>query len=190
MKKEIFQLQVVLDDSKPKIWRRLLIPSNILLSDLHKIIQTAMGWENAHLHHFIKDNKFYTPPSKGDSHWNNVDHVEYKKLRLHDFLHEEKDTFVYEYDFRDKWMHTIVLEKVMPMDQVMKHPVCLTGKMRCPPEDSGGIIKYTDLTEKLVDPKGEGYKSAADWLGTEYDPEYFDKDEVNALLKTKNYGCY
>lgn len=190
MKKEIYQIQVTLIGSKPKIWRRLLVPSNILLSDLHKVIQTALGWENAHLHQFIQDNKYYEPPSKDEHKKDSSDRVDYKKIRLHDLLKEEKDQLVYEYDFGDSWKHSIVLEKNLPMEQVMKHPVCLAGKMRCPPEDSGGIFGYTNLIENLQDPKREGYKNAADWLGTEYDPEYFDKDEVNALLRTKNYGCY
>ncbi|HDP76070.1 MAG TPA: hypothetical protein ENN49_09415 [Bacteroidales bacterium] len=28
---------------KPKIWKRTLVPENLLLSDFHKIIQTTMG---------------------------------------------------------------------------------------------------------------------------------------------------
>lgn len=190
MKKEIYQIQVTLIGSKPKIWRRLLVPSNILLSDLHKVIQTAMGWENAHLHQFVQGSKHYAQPAKGEPFWDGLEMVDYKKVRLHDLLKSEKDKLVYEYDFGDSWEHSVALEKVLPMDQILKHPVCLAGKMRCPPEDSGGIFGYTDLTEKLKDPKGEGYRNAADWLGTEYDPDYFDKDEVNHLLKSKNYGCY
>jgi hypothetical protein len=61
--------------------------------------------------------------------------------------------------------------------------------MRCPPEDCGGIWGYTDMLEALKQPEHEEYESIVDWLGEEYDPEYFDPDEVNDLLKEKNYGC-
>ena len=47
-----FQIKLEFSGSKPKIWRRLIIPADMLLSDLHKVIQTAMGWTNSHLHMF------------------------------------------------------------------------------------------------------------------------------------------
>jgi len=56
----IYQLRVTLTDSRPKIWRRILVDEDIILPDLHKIIQTCMGWANSHLHQFIKDDTFYT----------------------------------------------------------------------------------------------------------------------------------
>jgi len=190
MKKEIYQIQLTLNGSKPKIWRRLLVPSSMLLSDLHKVIQTTMGWENYHLHHFKKDDKFYSPRTKDDPLWDDKNNLDYKKIRIHDLLLAEKDKIVYEYDFGDSWEHIIVLEKILPLDPTFKHPVCQAGKMRCPPEDSGGIDSYVDLLEKLQDPKSPGYSQAADWLGTEYDPEYFDREEINSMLRSKNFGCF
>lgn len=167
-----------------------MVPSGILLRDFHKVIQTAMGWENAHLHQFIKDKKYYSPRSKEDTFWDDAVNVDYKKTRLHDLLQKEKDKMIYEYDFGDSWDHAITLEKILAMEPGFKHPVCLAGKMRCPPEDSGGVMGYAMMLENLKDPKGEHYDDAADWLGTEYDAEYFDKKEVNMLLKGKNFGCY
>lgn len=40
----IYQIKVRLRDSKPPIWRRLLISSETTLPKLHDIIQAAMGW--------------------------------------------------------------------------------------------------------------------------------------------------
>ena len=42
---KIYQIKVTLDESKPPIWRRLLVPNSITLSDFHKVIQFAMGWD-------------------------------------------------------------------------------------------------------------------------------------------------
>jgi len=53
-KKEIYQIKITLNDTKPPIWRRFLVESNVKLPDLHKIIQTVMGWTNSHLHQFDK----------------------------------------------------------------------------------------------------------------------------------------
>jgi hypothetical protein len=38
--------------SKPPVWRRLLVPTDIRLDRLHDVIQTSMGWTDTHLHVF------------------------------------------------------------------------------------------------------------------------------------------
>lgn len=37
---------------KPSIWRRLLLPDNYTLGELHDAIQIAMGWYDCHMHDF------------------------------------------------------------------------------------------------------------------------------------------
>jgi len=189
MTNKIYQIQIALKRFKPKIWRRLLIPSDLLLSDFHKVIQTSMGWTNSHLHQFIKNRTFYTVKMQDDDLWDEMDNVDYKEIKISDLLKKEKDKIVYEYDFGDGWEHDIILEKILPPDNNTKHPICLTGKMNCPPEDCGGIWGYSDMLEILKDPDHEEYESYIEWLGEEFDPKYFDKDEVNELLREKDYGC-
>ena len=41
MTKKTYQIQIALKGFKPKIWRILLIQSDLLLADFHKIIQTS-----------------------------------------------------------------------------------------------------------------------------------------------------
>src|SRR3954462_10431278 len=43
-------LKVTLYGTKPPVWRRLLIPGEMTLGDLHQAIQAAMGWEGGHPH--------------------------------------------------------------------------------------------------------------------------------------------
>ncbi len=38
MTKNVCQLKVSLDDSKPPIWRRLLVPEDVTLYELHAIL--------------------------------------------------------------------------------------------------------------------------------------------------------
>jgi hypothetical protein len=58
------QLHIVLEGSKPEIWRRLIVPANANLGWIHAVIQLAMGWTNSHLHQFrrgdqvVSDSKF------------------------------------------------------------------------------------------------------------------------------------
>ncbi|MFV0392451.1 MAG: plasmid pRiA4b ORF-3 family protein [Paludibacteraceae bacterium] len=188
----IFQIQIALKGVKPKIWRRILIPSDLLLSDFHKIIQTTMGWTNSHLHQFSKNGTFYSVEYADDDMWGDMDSIDYmkKKIRISDLLKTENDKMNYEYDFGDGWEHDIILEKVLPSDPKLKYPICLTGKMNCPPEDCGGIWGYLDMLETLKHPEDEEYEAVIEWLGEDFDPKHFDKDEVNNLLKRKNYGCF
>ncbi len=190
MKKQVFQIQIALKGFKPKIWRRLLVPSDLLLSDFHLIIQTSMGWTNSHLHQFIKNETFYTVRMQDDDMWDEMDNVDYSKMKISDLLKNEKDRIIYEYDFGDGWEHELILEKVLPIDDKMNYPVCLKGAMNCPPEDCGGVWGYADMLEVLKQPDHKEYESYMEWLGDEFDPEYFDKEKVNDLLKKRDFGCF
>lgn len=187
----IYQIQIALTGFRPKIWRRVLVPSDLLLSDFHKVIQTTMGWTNSHLHQFIKNRIFYTVKYPGDLTWGEMNQIDYrkKKLRISDLLKAEKEKIIYEYDFGDGWNHDIILEKILADDDKANYPVCLSGKMNCPPEDCGGVWGYADMLEILKQPDHEEYDSYIEWLGGEFDPEYFNIDEVNKLLRKKGYGC-
>ena len=186
---KIYQIRIELTRFKPMIWRRLLIPSNTLLSDLHKMIQTSMGWTNSHLHQFIHNKTFYTKKYPEDDTWGELDNVNYSKIRISAFLLKEKDKIVYEYDFGDSWEHNIILEKIFPAEKNMIYPICLGGDMNCPPEDCGGVWGYSEILEILKNPKHEEYESYIEWLGGEFDPEYFDKEAVNEMLSSTDYGC-
>ncbi|HUW05299.1 MAG TPA: plasmid pRiA4b ORF-3 family protein [Williamwhitmania sp.] len=191
MANQIYQIQIALKDSKPKIWRRLLIPSDMLLADLHKVIQTSMGWTNSHLHQFIKDKKFYEARQPDDDFWDDFKSIDYKKkkIRVSDLLLVEKETMIYEYDFGDGWEHVITLEKILPVEEGRKYPTCVAGKMACPPEDCGGVWGYAEMLKTIQQPEHEDYNDTIEWLGENFEPEYFNVDEVNEFLGEKNYGC-
>lgn len=192
MPKQIYQIKMALKGSKPNIWRRVLMPSDLPLGDVHQIIQTTMGWDNYHLHQFLKDRNYYTVRAPGETDWDIMDSIDYKKmkLKLSNLLKAEKDKMVYEYDFGDGWAHDIILEKILPVDPKIKYPVCTAGKMNCPPEDCGGIWGYANMLEILKNPEHEEYNEYLEWLGEEFDPAFFDIAEVNELLQEKNYGCF
>lgn len=50
---EPWQLRIELLDVSLRVWRRLLVPSNIKLPALHRVFQAALGWTNSHLHEFV-----------------------------------------------------------------------------------------------------------------------------------------
>lgn len=177
-KHPVYQLKITLDGIKPPIWRRVLIASQVDLEQLHETIQTAMGWEDDHLHQFVSGRKCYGLPD-GDYGPEVEDETRYRVSQL---LKREKDRIGYEYDFGDSWEHTVLLEKILPAEDESRLPRCIDGKRACPPEDCGGIWGYQELLEIFRDPSHPEYEETMEWLGDEYDPEHFDVAEVNQEL--------
>lgn len=189
MKNKIYQIHISLEESNPKIWRRVLVQSNLSLADFHKVIQTTMGWTNSHLHQFIKNGNYYTRRYPGDDLWEEMENVDYQDMLISDLLKKENEKIIYQYDFGDSWEHEIILEEIKPDDKKFKHPLCLAGKRNCPPEDCGGVWGYADMLDILKQPDHEEYESYIEWLGGEFDPEYFNKNEINEMLRKRDFGC-
>jgi len=175
----IYQLKITLKDSKPPIWRRVLVPSDIPLSKLHRIIQAAMGWWDSHLHQFIVGRVYYGVPDPDD--WHEV--KDERRARLNQIAPTEKSRFTYEYDFGDDWLHAVQVEKILPPDPAQKLPVCIKGRRACPPEDVGGVWGYANFLEALSDPNHPEHELYKEWIGDEFDPEACDLDDINARLR-------
>src|SRR5512136_541210 len=63
----LYQLKITLRDCKPPIWRRIVVRADMKLDRLHRVIQTAMGWSDCHLHQFVVGRVFYgVPDREGD----------------------------------------------------------------------------------------------------------------------------
>src|SRR5689334_251794 len=91
---KVYQLKVSLRDISPMIWRRLLVTSHTTIAQLHGILQTAMGWEDMHLHQFRVYGKAYGISRDGGI-W--FDDDPYQVI-LADFKFRPSEHFVYEYD--------------------------------------------------------------------------------------------
>ncbi len=178
----IYQLKVTLHYSKPPIWRRVLVPGNITLGDLHFVIQIAMGWSNSHLHQFMVGNVYYSDPAFELDLYGDRVHNE-SRVTLMRLVSGEKFKFRYEYDFGDSWLHDILVEKILPPDPEQELPVCVKGARACPPEDVGGIWGYYTFLEALQNPEHPAHTDYKEWFGGEWDAEAFDLNEVNERLR-------
>ena len=171
-----YVLRIALDVIEPPIWRRVLVPSDLTLGELHVVIQAAMGWMDAHLHEFHHGKKRYGVQDEEeiDSELRDEDDV-----RLEQLLKKPGQALAYWYDFGDDWWHTVTLEElraVTPEERDVMH--CLAGARACPPEDCGGPHGYAEFLESLGDPNGD----ARTWVGPDFDPEVFDLAETDALV--------
>ena len=176
----VYQLKITLKGSKPPIWRRVQVASNTTLSELHKIIQVAMGWWDSHLHQFIIHGENFGIP---EPDFDFMEVTSERGTKLSGVISDEKDKFIYEYDFGDSWEHVILVEKILPPDPNISYPICLKGKRACPPEDCGGIWGYNGFLEAIQDPDHPEHDDMLEWVGGEFDSEAFSLDEVNSRLK-------
>jgi hypothetical protein len=177
----IYQIKITLVGSKPPIWRRLLVRSDISLGKLHHIIQAAMGWWDEHLHQFIVGGMFYGLPVP--EYNDDPELRDERRVKLSQIASGEGFKFQYEYDFGDDWMHQVLLEKILPPEPGQAYPLCIKGRRACPPEDVGGIWGYAGFLEAIRDPEHSEHEEYVEWIGDEFDPEAFDLEEVNEALK-------
>jgi hypothetical protein len=171
---------------KPPVWRKVIVPKHFTFEQFHLVIQEAFGWGNYHLYQFSPTGYGSYPviakPSEDD--WEKPD-KNAAIAKLSSVFKTENQKYTYIYDFGDDWIHSIILEKILP-DKALKAS-CLAGKGACPPEDCGGPWGYERLKEILKDPKHEEYKEMKEWIGIEdihdrFHPEAFDIEYINELL--------
>jgi len=176
------QLKITLKYIRPPIWRRVVVPDNLTLGDLHGVIQLAMGWTNSHLHAFRIGKTVYGMNSP-DAGFGPTD-IDEESILLRQVIRSKGQRFTYEYDFGDGWQHEILMEKVEPATDPHPPAKCLAGKRACPPEDCGGPPGYALILRVLRKPTTSEDIEFREWVG-DYDPEDFDVEFVNRLLGGK-----
>ncbi|MDY0286663.1 MAG: plasmid pRiA4b ORF-3 family protein [Bacteroidia bacterium] len=182
MNVEIYQVDISILNIEPAIWRQIEVPSDISLSDFHKLIQIVMGWKNKYKHRFVKDMTFYSPTAglMDDEYTCR----EYVNMKLSDLLEVVKDKMIYNYDFKDNWAHEILLEQKKQPEKGVFYPRVNDGEGNCPPERCGGVEGFYEILDVLDNPDHMDYEDTIDFLGGDYDPDYFNVEEINAALKT------
>ena len=175
-----WQLRVELLEVAPLVWRRVLIPRTLRLPIVHRVIQTAFGWTNSHLHEFeIAGRRYSTndPESIAELKQKNERLVVLEKALGH-----ESRCFDYIYDFGDHWHHVVLVEDPHAILDPIAPVRCVDGANACPPEDVGGPHGYVEFLEGIADPTHEEHENYLRWVGGSFDRARFDRDAVNAAL--------
>jgi hypothetical protein len=164
-----YTLTIRLEDVHPPVWRQVQVPASATLASLHEIIQVAMGWSGMHLHQF------------GPMMWGELRGEYATSATLDSCLTTPGHTLGYLYDLGDMWVHRITLDKITARPRAQL-PRCITGQRACPPEDCGGPWGYEDTLKGLRARKGWTYRRAREICGPGFNPELFDKTEINYQL--------
>ncbi len=189
-----YRVRIDLKGTKPPLWRRLELASDLFLDDVHGVIQAAFGWTDSHLHRFgcgpeyySHDTEYYLCPFEVEEGETGVAE---EQVRLDEVLVEIGDKLFYTYDFGDDWQHTIRLEAVVCHKDAAPRAICTAGRRPGPVEDCGGVYGY-ELIAAATDPTHADHAEAvADYarhFGLDAHPEpfnstTFDIDEINNAL--------
>lgn len=181
-----FHIRIKLNNAPVKIWRELVVPSNITLELLAYVLIQAMGWEHEHLYQFIeKNNVFYINTKLLKEEANNffgflsrIEHRNSDKTTLEMVLQPKGSRLKFEYDFGDSWNHDLWVKAARDYapdeEPVIK---LLKGQGACPPEDCGGVWGYEELLElNQKKRKTADDKERLEWynIPKDYDPEDCD----------------
>ncbi|PRB70209.1 plasmid pRiA4b ORF-3 family protein [Arthrobacter sp. MYb213] len=181
---KVLQLKLGLQATKPPIWRRVLVPMDLHLGDLHDIIQASFDWYDGHLH------EFRSGGYKGTSYGPEIEDMEYDEVEdgflVSELLKAEKDRLDYAYDFGDGWEVRIDVEKVLDSAEGQL-PRCTGGRRMAPLEDSGGPWGWAEMLKAMKDPAHEEHGEVSEWfeeMGVdEIDPAAFSIEEINEALE-------
>ena len=167
------RVTIELNDIKPVVSRKLIVPDDMRLSVFHLLIQAVMPWYNYHLYEFKAGNDrwleeldvmgmdFGEKPNFIADEWSIADLIE----------HTGKTEMTYLYDFGDHWEHTISIGGGVRRDSQEYYPLLTKAKGVCPPEDCGGVWGYNNMLNILKDRKHEEYESMREWVGKDFDPK-------------------
>jgi hypothetical protein len=175
------QFLVQLDGILPAIWRRLLVRDDATLSQLHRVIQVAMGWQDCHLHEFEIAGQRYGMPGE-DAPQQQRDA---RRIRLAALALPVGARFEYRYDLGDYWVHRLVVEApladALPLTTGLGR--CLGGARAAPPEDCGGAGGYLEFLRAMANPRHPQHAEFREWIGGGWDPEGFDAAVVDRALR-------
>ena len=175
------RVTIKLNDTKPLVSRKLIVPDDMRLSVFHLLIQAVMPWYNCHLYEFQAGNDRWQEDL--DEMW--IDYLDKPNLIADEWSIADlikttgKSEFSYLYDFGDSWEHTITVGSRVGRDRDEYYPLLTQAKGVCPPEDCGGIWGYYNMLKILNDPKHEEHEITRIWVGDNFDP----KADVSWTLK-------
>ena len=180
-----FQFKLRIEDTKPAVWRRIMINQDQPFSLLHEVIQGSFGWQNTKLFEFTgrkNSDELYRitmpdlPVEKEPNFTSDAKEIPAAKITLSKYFTVPKQSIYYLYNFDENWVVEVLLEKILPHKQA--NPEIVAGKGSTPIEDVGGPYAYQQFVDAINDPDHPEYAKQRKWLNMpeneEFDPEYFD----------------
>lgn len=182
MAEKIARLRIAVDEVAPAVIRRVEVPLDIRLDDLHFVLQIAVGWQNCHPFEFRVD-------GASGKRWGLVDRddpdsspLPAESATLADLLALGHKVFQYDYVYGEDWAHTVELEAIAAADGDTRYPRLISAEGRCPPADIGGAMGYETYLHAMGDPLHLNHEGMRDWDDPDFDPHVVDEAAIRANL--------
>jgi len=156
------------------------VPSDILLADLHRVLQIIFGWSDFYLYTFHFHGRTVGRDT-GDPY----------AVRLADLALHHGERFRYQYNFFVGWECDIRLEALLSVP-ASPLPCCVAGRNPAPEEEEGGAWQYQRLQDHHRFPPTEAVSVLAETIRSvqqrgdraEIDLEELERaqERVNAYL--------
>jgi hypothetical protein len=130
VRQESHVLRVDLAGAKPPIWRRLRVPGDMSLIELHFVLQVAFDWDNSREHIFLIDSLLAGIPDEFEQ----FDFDE-RAVAVSQVAAKPGAKLVYLYDLTERARHVIKFEKVEPPND--DRPIACLGGRRPAPSTTG-----------------------------------------------------
>lgn len=175
---EVFELFIELEGTLKPIWRKVWIPCDMTLNDLHTVIQAVMPWEDRHAEEFCIDKVKYL---NAESAFENNDNFKDSRDAKLSSIITKGIYFRYVYDFGDVWKHQVSVTDCLTVKLRNQIPVCIAGENACPPEDVGGVEGFEQFLQAISNPHTREGKLCRAWsLG--FEDRQFSPHQANALI--------
>lgn len=178
-----YQLHLQLQDTKPAVWRRVVVADTMTLAQLHRTLQASMGWApSAQFAFDIAGQRYGLPdPDQPDDPT-----MDGRRYTLGQLLQGQSLPMRYAHALGSGWVHRLRLEICTPVDETAypELPVCVDGRGACPPINTGGPAAYADFLAAWSDPLHPQHRAAHVRVGSSWDAKVCNVAAAQARIQS------
>lgn len=152
----VLTLKIYFTNIKPLIWRRVLVPEDYTLYDLHHVIQAVFEWSGNRAHEF----RIYDILSLDEN------------TTIKEALLNSRQPIQYIYGGDEAWEFTVLLETVGLADPGNIYPICTAGGKARPPEAIDTVRGFKALLDVLKNPYNVNHEAMWQWV-RDYDSDHY-----------------
>ena len=148
------------------VWRRVIVPDDITLGELHTVIQAVFGWQNSESYKFGIGEGSFSGELENETKVSSLEGENIVEL-------------LYQYEIKWNVRIMILSRQETPGLRSVR---CVAGAGAAPPEFIAGPVKFRRLVASLESGNDMERLGARQELGADFMPGEFDKEVCNRLL--------
>lgn len=174
-------LRLEVENIDPRIWRVVRVPGDLVLADLHRVLQMVLGWHDRGAHAFEIQDRTPVTARRGATTCCARGTVIAEDRSITDTLAAAHDAFMYVYD-ECKWRVRVSRAPGVWRGKTKSPIACLDGYLAGPRDDGGGPEAYSAVLAATLGRGPRLTPAQVAWLGADFDPERFDRSGINRAL--------